>query len=98
MASRKFKKGDILFHQGDASDHVFLVRTGEIEVLRDFGAHSIVLGHVRDGEWLGEMAVIENRNHSATARGTVDSEVESLTAEKFLEWVSSDPLMARDLI
>jgi hypothetical protein len=44
------------------------------------------------------MAVIENRNHSATARAAIDSEVEILTAQKFLEWVSSDPAMACDLI
>ena len=98
MTARKFKKGDILFRQGDASEHVMLVRTGEIEVLREVGATTVLLGHVRDGEWLGEMGVIENRNRSATARAAVDGEVEILTAQKFLEWVSSDPPMARDLI
>ena len=94
----EFKKGDVLFRQGDASDRVLLVRTGEIEVLREIGDTSVLLGHVRDGEWLGEMGVIENRSRSATARATADGEVEILTAQQFLEWVSSDPPLARDLI
>jgi len=47
---------------------VLLVRSGEIEILREVGATSVVLGHVRDGEWLGEMGVIEGRNRSAAAR------------------------------
>ena len=98
MTARQFKKGEILFHQGDASDCVMLVRTGEIEVLREVGDVTVLLGHVRDGEWLGELSVIENRNRGATARAVADCEVEILTAQKFLEWVSSDPLMARDLI
>ena len=98
MTARKFKQGDILFRQGDESDCVMLVRTGEIEVLREVGAATVLLGQVRDGEWLGEMGVIENRNRSATARATGDGEVEILTAQKFLEWVSSDPPIARDLI
>ena len=98
MTARKFKKGDILFRRGDVSDCVMLVSTGEIEIIREIGAAIVVLGHVRDGEWLGEMAVIENRNRSATARAVTDGEVETLTGQKFLEWVSSDAPMARDLI
>ena len=74
------------------------VRSGEIEVLREVGATSVLLGHVRDGEWLGEMGVIEGRSRSATARATADGEVEVLTARQFLERVSSDPALARNLI
>jgi CRP/FNR family transcriptional regulator, cyclic AMP receptor protein len=94
----KFKKGDLLLRQGDASDRVLRVRSGEIEVLREVGAISVLLGHVRDGEWLGEMGVIEGRSRSATARATADGEVEVLTARQFLERVSSDPALARNLI
>ena len=50
----------------------------------------VLLGHVRGGEWLGEMGVIEGRSRSATARAA-DGEVEVLTARQFLEQVSSDP-------
>ncbi|MFZ3326622.1 MAG: cyclic nucleotide-binding domain-containing protein [Methylocella sp.] len=94
----KFKKGDLLLRQGVASDRVLRVRSGEIEVLREVGATSVLLGHVRDGEWLGEMGVIEGRSRSATARATADGEVEVLTARQFLERVSSDPALARNLI
>ena len=94
----KFKEGDILFREGDASDRVVRVRAGEVEVLRQVGTASVLLGHVRVGEWLGEMAVIENRSHSATARASSDGEIESLSAHQFFELVSNDSKMARDLI
>jgi CRP/FNR family transcriptional regulator, cyclic AMP receptor protein len=94
----QFKKGETLFRQGDASDHVLRVRSGEIEVLREVGTASMLLGHVRDGEWLGEMGVIQGRGRSATARAAADGEVEVLTARQFLERVSSEPALARDLI
>lgn len=93
-----FKKGDVLFRQGDASDRVLRVRSGEIEVLRMVGGASVLLGHVREGEWLGEMGVVENRSRSATARAAADGEVEVLTGPQFLERVSGDPALARDLI
>jgi CRP-like cAMP-binding protein len=94
----QFKKGDLLFQQGDASDSVLRVTSGEIEVLREVGAGSVLLGHVRGGEWLGEMGVIEGRSRSATARAAADGEVEILTAQQFLGRVSSDPALACDLI
>ena len=95
---RKFSKGDVLFHQGDGSDCVLRLRAGEIEVLREVGATSVLLGSVGEGEWLGEMGVVENRRRSATARATASGEVEILTAQHFLNRVSSDPALARDLI
>lgn len=93
-----FKKGDVLFRQGDPSDRVLQVRSGEIEILREVGAAAFLLGHVREGEWLGEMGVIENRPRSATARAAADGEIEVLSARQFLERVSRDPALARELI
>lgn len=95
---RPFKKGDVLFRQGDASDRVLRVSSGEIEILREVGAASVLLGHVRQGEWLGEMGVIENRSRSATARAATDGVAEVLTVREFLDSVTSDPALARDLI
>jgi CRP-like cAMP-binding protein len=97
-STRRFRKGEILFHQGDPSDYVLRVSNGEIEILREVDDASVVLGHVRAGEWLGEMGVIENRVRSATARATTDGAAETLTAQRFLEEVSRDPTLARDLI
>jgi CRP-like cAMP-binding protein len=94
----QFKKGDVLFREGDASDRVLRVTSGEIEVLREVGEASIVLGNVRQGEWLGEMGVIENRNRSATARAASDGAVEILTAQQFLDRMTNDPPLARELI
>ena len=95
---KQFKQGDILFRQGDASDHVMRISNGEIEILREVGDTSVLLGHVREGEWLGEMGVIENRGRSATARAATNTTVEVLPAEQFLDRVSRDPALSRNLL
>jgi CRP-like cAMP-binding protein len=96
--TRRYNKGEILFHQGDPSDYVLRVSSGEIEILREVGDASVVLGHAGAGEWLGEMGVIENRVRSATARAVTDGAAEVLTARRFLDRVSRDSTLARDLI
>jgi CRP/FNR family transcriptional regulator, cyclic AMP receptor protein len=93
-----FKKGDVLFRQGDDSDHVLRVRSGELEVIRENNRTSFTLGHVREGEWLGEMGVIEGLPRSATVLATSDGTVEILSAQQFLDRVSNDPVLARELI
>jgi CRP/FNR family transcriptional regulator, cyclic AMP receptor protein len=95
---RNFKRGDALLRQGDESDCVLRIHSGEVEVIRESGNVSVMLGHAREGEWLGEMGVIERRPRSATARATADGTVEVLTAQEFLHRVSHDPVLARDLI
>ena len=93
-----FKKGDVLFRQGDDSDHVLRVRSGELEVIRENDRASFTLGHVREDEWLGEMGVIEGLPRSATVLATADGTVEILSAQEFLDRVSHDPALARELI
>jgi len=94
----QFKPGDLLFRQGDASDCVLWVRSGEVEVLREVGDMSVLIGHVREGEWLGEMGVIETRPRSATARASHAGTAEVMSAQEFLDRVSSDATLARGLI
>ena len=93
-----FRKGDVLFRQGDPSDRVLRIVSGEVEIVREVGAMPFLLGHAREGEWLGEMGVIENRPRSATARATSDGAVETMTAPQFLARVSREPALAHELI
>ena len=97
-ALSNFKKGDVLFRQGDDSGYVLRVRSGELEVVRQNDGASFTLGHVREGEWVGEMGVIEGRPRSATVLATADGTVETLSAQQFLDRVSHDPVLARELI
>lgn len=96
--TQPFKKGDVLFRQGDPSDWVLRISRGDVEILREVGDASVLLGHVRDGEWLGEMGVMENRSRSATARAAADGVAETMSAQQFVDQVSTDPALARELI
>lgn len=95
---KSFEPGAVFFDEGAASDFVVRVISGTVEVFRDLGGQTIVLGTVGEGEFLGEMGVIENQPRSAGARAKSAVEVEMLTAEDFLDRVSSDPATARELI
>jgi CRP/FNR family transcriptional regulator, cyclic AMP receptor protein len=95
---KRFAPGDILFRQGDPSDHVVLLRSGQADVLREVGEDLILLGTAKEGEFLGEMGVLDGRPRSATVRAASVLEVELISRQSFLERVSADPHLAQKLL
>jgi CRP/FNR family transcriptional regulator, cyclic AMP receptor protein len=99
MTSQRFHKGQTLFREGDATDCVLRLASGEVEILRDLGGGAIVLGTLSAGQFIGEMGVVENRpTRSATARAATEVEVEVISPTDFLDRISRSPEAARELI
>jgi CRP/FNR family cyclic AMP-dependent transcriptional regulator len=98
MTRTHFADGQTLFREGDPADSVFRLLSGIVEVLREVGGDTILLGKVGAGQFIGEMGVVENRPRSATARAASVVEVEILTPTEFLDQIASSPPTARELI
>jgi CRP-like cAMP-binding protein len=63
-----YQTGDYILTEGSVCEDLIIVLNGQVEVFR-FGKDKvkIPLGIVRSGEYLGEMALISDRPHSANA-------------------------------
>lgn len=62
----EYKSNEMVFKQGDAGDHMFLVQEGEVEVLQEVGNYQKQVAVLERGDFFGEMAVLESepRTHS----------------------------------
>jgi CRP/FNR family transcriptional regulator, cyclic AMP receptor protein len=56
--------GHVLFRKGEAGRHMYIVKSGEVQIVDG----NCVLETVRPGGILGEMALVDGRPRSATAR------------------------------
>src|SRR5687767_8048392 len=69
------QSGDILFHEGETGEHMYVVVSGELEVLMAPDTdNELILNIIHEGEYLGEMSLIQPGGHrtaSARARGNV---------------------------
>ena len=90
------KKGDILFHEGDPSEVMYVIKSGKIAITKAKGSSEIVLAELTAGDMLGEMAFFDNRPRSAGARAMIDTTVielpfKSLNAQfkTFPEWLKA---------
>ena len=81
MEERVYQEGEIILRQGDPSDFVLRVMIGEVEVFTEKEGHQVVLGTVKNNDFLGEMGAIERRPRSASARAKT-----KVTAIIFERW------------
>lgn len=81
MEEREYQEGEIILKQGDPSDFVLRIMIGEVEVYTEKDGHQVVLGTVKNNDFLGEMGAIERRPRSAYARAKT-----KVTAIFFERW------------
>src|SRR5256885_11685738 len=66
--------GQLLLLEGEIAAHMFVVLSGEVEVLHKGGAdHDVRVAVLGPGDWLGEMAILEVQPRSASVRAVAPS-------------------------
>ncbi len=93
---KKLGVGEILFREGDASDAMYVIKSGRIAITKTKGSGEIILAEKKKGEMLGEMAFFDNKPRSAGAKAITECEViplpfSSLYAQfkTFPEWLKA---------
>src|SRR4051812_15399494 len=80
---KAYKAGETVFEEGELGDSLFVIMTGEVEVVRrDGDGQQRTIATLGPTEFFGEMSLIDKEYRSATAKARVDSELLHLTAEQ----------------
>lgn len=81
-----------LFDVGESSEEIYFVLSGSLGAFREnvSGSPELV-GHIRAGEPVGEMAMIAGEPHERAVYALRDSEVISISRAGFMQLVKSDP-------
>lgn len=84
--------GEVLFHEGDPGDGMYLVDEGCLEIfLASTGTVPRVLSHVEPGGILGEMAILDDKPRSATVKAAADSTVRFIPRDDALRLFAQSP-------
>ena len=94
---KKFSAGDVLFKEGDAGDGLYLLRSGSVTVSRVLGGRDVVLSYVAAGNYVGEMALVNDAPRMATVRAAVAAEAIVLDGTRFKEVVARHPELRAEL-
>ncbi len=62
-----FPEGTVVFTEGERGDHAYLVQSGTVEIRTGSGENSRLVDIIGEGEFFGEMALVDDEPRSATA-------------------------------
>lgn len=90
--------GDRLIRQGESSRNVFLVRRGRLKACLTEGGRETLLGEVETGEFVGEMAYINNEPRSADVIALTECELIEIPADHLDHSLFRKPSWAKALM
>jgi len=88
--TRSVRPGQVLIEQGDRAVPFFVVITGEVEIVRPFGASETLITVHGPGEFTGEVNMLSGRRSLVRARATKPGKVIELDHEQMLNLVQTD--------
>jgi len=99
MRSRQFRRGEVVFHEGDAGDSLQVVTSGSVKiVLSSRGGEEAIIATLHPGEFFGELALLDGAPRSTTATAIEPTETLSLSRDAFLELLRRDPQIVEALL
>jgi flavin-dependent dehydrogenase len=93
-----YHDGEIIVRQDETGDCMFVIQTGEVEVIRQTGDRSTLLAVLREGDFFGEMALFEEELRSAAVRAKGSTRVLSVDKKTLLSHIQVDPSLAFSMI
>ena len=80
----EFKSGEVVFHEGDPGDSLYLVGEGSVKISKeDRGGREQVLDYIKPGNFFGEMALLEGKPRSAMATAAEPTLLGAVKEETF---------------
>jgi CRP-like cAMP-binding protein len=96
---RQYRRGTYLFYQGDASEHVFFLWRGRIEVSSiSVTGHRQLLTTLDSPQFFGELGVLGDQRRTATALALEDSAAWLIAGDRFLAFLDKQPVASRALL
>lgn len=92
MRPRRFRRGEVIFHQGDLGDSLQVVVSGSVKILlpSEEGDEAIITT-LQPGDFFGELALLDGVPRSTSAQAIEPTETMSLSRDQFLRLLAEDP-------
>jgi MFS family permease len=93
--------GEVVIHEGDEPDDLFIVEEGSLEVTASGGGElpeGTRVGELGPGDYFGEIGLLRRIPRTATVATVTDSRLYRMSGEDFLEIVNAGPRISVSLV
>jgi len=96
---RFFKRGEVIVHKGDPGGSLFIITEGQVKiVLPSDSGEEALLTVLNEGDFFGELSLIDGQPRSATIVTTAPTETLVLHREDFLNFLRTSPEVGIDML
>jgi CRP/FNR family cyclic AMP-dependent transcriptional regulator len=96
---RSFAKGSLIFYQGEPGEAFYVITSGTVKVFVTSGhGDEMVLVTLRPPDTLGEVALLDGGERSASAEALEDVTTLAFSRNSFLDLIATEPAIADGLL
>ena len=94
------KAGEILFREGERGEHLYIIVSGDLEILMSPGVENeLILNIIHEGEYIGEMSLLQPDGvRTTSARAHTDVVLLSMSRAQFRDLLNRHPELAKSMI
>lgn len=89
--NRSYVAGEYVFYQGDPGIGLYIIREGEVVIKRTVETEVITLANFKQGDFFGELALIDGEKRSASAIAKTDARIAVIFKPDLDEFVEKFP-------
>jgi CRP/FNR family transcriptional regulator len=89
----KYKKYQILFEENDKGDEMYIILSGIVKIFKtdNLTKRTKTISYLREGDFFGEMALLDVETRSASAQVIEDAEILILNGVHFQKFILQNP-------
>jgi CRP-like cAMP-binding protein len=95
---KSYGDGEIITRQGEVGDCMYVIQQGQVQVLVENDGVETPLRIAKEGEFMGEMAIFDRKERSATLRAVGEARLLTVDKKNFLKRIHRDPSLAFRLV
>lgn len=99
MVTKKYRKNNLIFFEDDLGQNLFIIKHGRVKISRiDEKGDEVIFAIMGEGEFFGELSIIDGLTRSATVTSIDDVELLVLRRGDFLDMLQKFPQISITLL
>ncbi len=95
---RQYGAGETIVREGESGDCLYVIQSGEVEVIRKRDGAEVQLAVLRESDFFGEGSLFDREKRSATVRALGEVRVLTVDKKTLLRRIQEDPTLAYRII
>src|SRR5689334_25199921 len=99
MTEARLRRGEVLFHEGDSGDKLYLVTDGKVKLGRTSSdGRENLLAILGPGQMFGELSLFDPGPRSATVTAVTETSLLTLSHDDLIRWLEGRPGVSLGLL